>query len=166
MSAMKLSSKLMIPIEEAEKLIKSYFKVFPAIKRYLDGSGTFGKQKGYIRTLYPWGRIRWFDLWEPNMSDYSTLGSIERESKNTPIQGAGADMTKYALIQIRNYIRDNKAPVKLVMQVHDQIDTICPSEYASTWKPIMKELMEKAALLTIPSGLLKADVNTSLVWEK
>jgi hypothetical protein len=30
----------------------------------------------------------------------------------------------------------------------------------------MKELMEQAALLTIPSGLLKADVNISNYWEK
>jgi DNA polymerase I-like protein with 3'-5' exonuclease and polymerase domains len=166
MTEMKLSSKLRIEPKQAAKLINDYFKIFPSIKEYLDACGNFGKQKGYIRTLSPWGRMRWFADWQPRGMEWGLQGSIERESKNTPIQGAGADMVKYALIQIRNYIRDNKVPVKLVMQVHDQIDTICPKDYAPQWRVILKELMEKAAILTIPSGLLKAEVNISLVWEK
>jgi DNA polymerase I-like protein with 3'-5' exonuclease and polymerase domains len=166
MSEHKLSATLQISVEQAKSLIKDYFKVFPKIKSYLDMSGNFGKQKGYIRTLFPWGRIRYFNEWHPDMEDFKALGSIERESKNTPIQGAGADMTKYALIQIRNYINAQNVPVKLVMQVHDQIDSLTPKEYAIEWSLKLKELMEKAALLTVPSGLLKADVNISLVWEK
>jgi len=166
MTEMKLSSKLRIEVNQAAKLIRDYFKIFPNIKQYLDNSGLFGVQRGYIRTLAPWGRIRWFDRWRAEGMEWSDQGSIERESKNTPIQGAGADMVKYALIQIRNYIRYSQAPVQIVMQVHDQIDTICPADYAPQWRVKLKELMEDAALKTIPSGLLKAEVNISLVWEK
>ena len=37
------------------------------------------------------------------------LGSIERASKNTPIQGASADMTKLALVMMRRFIKTNKS---------------------------------------------------------
>lgn len=166
MTEVKLSSRLQIDVKEAGKLIRRYFKVFPAIHDYLESLAMFGKFNGYIRTLFPWGRIRFFPQWEPKLTDFNVLGSIERESKNTPIQGAGADMVKYALVTIRKYIKDNNLPVKIVMQVHDQIDTICPKDFAPEWRNMLQDLMEKAARLTIPNGLLKADVKISLTWEK
>jgi DNA polymerase I-like protein with 3'-5' exonuclease and polymerase domains len=79
---------------------------------------------------------------------------------------SGADMTKYALHLCRKKINENNLPVKLVMTVHDQIDSIAHHEYAVTWRDQMKEIMEQAALLTIPSGLLKANVGISNFWEK
>tara|TARA_R110002072_G_scaffold34344_1_gene102841 strand:+ start:62 stop:352 length:291 start_codon:yes stop_codon:yes gene_type:complete len=94
------------------------------------------------------------------------LGSIERASKNTPIQGASADMTKRALILMREYIKMNDAPVKLVMTVHDQIDTICKNEYVEEWSKDMKHLMEVAANEIVTNGLLKAEVTVSGCWEK
>ena len=39
------------------------------------------------------------DGWD-NKSSIMELGSIERASKNTPIQGASADMTKLALTKV------------------------------------------------------------------
>tara|TARA_R110002050_G_scaffold123466_4_gene242263 strand:- start:652 stop:942 length:291 start_codon:yes stop_codon:yes gene_type:complete len=94
------------------------------------------------------------------------LGSIERASKNTPIQGASADMTKKALILVRDCIATNNLPVKVVMTVHDQIDTICRNDQLPLWKPLMKDLMEQAALEIVTNGLLKAEVTVSNCWEK
>ena len=75
-------------------------------------------------------------------------------------------MTKLALIYIREYINNEDYPVKIVMTVHDQIDTICKENYAHQWKTTMTELMEKAALMIVTNGLLKADTNISKTWEK
>ena len=94
------------------------------------------------------------------------LGSIERASKNTPIQGASADMTKLALTLIYKYIKTNKVDVKMVMTVHDQIDTVCHKDYANEWKLKMTELMETAAVQVVKNGLLKADTDISPVWQK
>ena len=94
------------------------------------------------------------------------LGSIERASKNTPIQGASADMTKRALVLMRDHIKEFDLPIKLVMTVHDQIDTICQDEYVDWWSSKMKELMEQAALEIVTNGLLKAEVTVSNCWEK
>ena len=166
----KLADTLNITIDNAKLLIEKYFEAFPSIKGFLDKLGNFGKKYGYIKTFPPYNRKRWFTNWYPRIWDNKAssmeLGSIERASKNTPIQGASADMTKRALILMRNYIKEFNMPVQLVMTVHDQIDTICKDEYVGAWIIKMKELMEEAALEIVTNGLLKAEVTVSNCWEK
>jgi DNA polymerase I-like protein with 3'-5' exonuclease and polymerase domains len=166
----KLADTLDINTKAAEVLIDKYFDAFPAIGGFLDKLGTFGKKYGYIKTFPPYNRRRWFPTWYPRIyqekSQAFELGSIERASKNTPIQGASADMTKKALILIRDFIKLHNAPVKIVMTVHDQVDTICKDDYAQEWVVEMTRLMEQAALEVVTNGLLKADTNISKSWEK
>ena len=171
MGPFKLADTLQISKREAEALIEKYFTEFPNIRDFLTKLGTFGTRNGYIRTFKPFKRRRWFDTWYPKIwddrSSMQEFGSIERASKNTPIQGSSADMTKLALIYIFDEIQNNwKGDVKIVMTVHDQIDTVCKQEIAESWAVKMTELMEKAAIKIIPNGLLKADTNISATWEK
>ena len=170
MGANKLSDTLGISSDDAKKLINTYFESFPAIKGFLDRLGTFGTTFGYIKTFPPYNRRRWFTTWFPKMfnsrENSQEFSSIERASKNTPIQGASADMTKKALILMRTHINSFNVPVKLVMTVHDQIDTICKDGYVSQWKLDMKGFMEEAALEIVTNGLLKAEVTVSKCWEK
>lgn len=167
----KLSDTLQISLQEAKDLIKKYFRAFPSIESFLSELGEKGKRTGNIRTFPPFNRVRWFENWTAKMysrrDNFMELGSIERASKNTPIQGSSADMTKLALYYIYNEIEKNYSDtVKIVMTVHDQIDTICKQEIAEEWKERMTELMEKAANVIIPNKLLKADTNISKTWEK
>jgi DNA polymerase I len=166
----KLADTLNISIDDAKILIDKYFKAFPAIKGFLDILGNFGKKYGYIKTFFPYKRKRWFTNWFPRIWDSKLssieLGTIERASKNTPIQGASADMTKKALVLMRNRINALDLPVKIVMTVHDQIDTICDDTYVTEWSQVMKDLMEEAALEIVTNGLLKAEVSVSNCWEK
>jgi len=168
---MKLSDTLQISLPDSEKLIEKYFKSFPNIHKFLKALGNYGKHFGHIKTYSPYGRIRWFDDWSPRMkyqkTSMKTLGRIERASKNTPIQGTGADMTKRALVLIREEINKKwKDSVKLVMTVHDQIDTVCIKSVADEWAQRMTQLMEESAKEILPSGLLKADTNITSCWEK
>ena len=171
MGPFKLADTLQISKAEAEDLIEKYFTEFPNIRDFLTKLGTFGTRNGYITTFAPFKRRRWFDTWFPKIWDdrskMQEFGSIERASKNTPIQGSSADMTKLALIYIHREIQKSwNNNVKIVMTVHDQIDTICKAEVAEAWASKMTELMEKAAKIIIPNGLLKADTNISETWEK
>ncbi len=168
----KLSWTLNISQTEATELIDKYFETFPSIQTFLESLGNYGTSHGFIKTYAPIRRVRHFDNWSPSLVNdmdgaaFKLLGSIERASKNTPIQGTGADMTKLAMINIREFIKQNNVPVKMVMTVHDQIDTICHKDYADEWHQKMSELMEAAATVILPSGLLKAEANISTQWEK
>jgi DNA polymerase-1 len=170
MGPKKLSETINCSMAEAKQLIEKYFKAFPKIKRFLEDQGEFGKRYGYVTTFFPFYRKRWFDSWTPKMygdrDSFMELGSIERASKNTPIQGSSADMTKLALVYLYKRIKKHGYPVKIVMTVHDQIDTICPQEFAEEWKVYMTEEMEKAANQIIRNGLLKAETSITKVWSK
>lgn len=77
-------------------------------------------------------------------------------------------MTKLALVLIHNYITNNnlRDKVKIVMTVHDQIDTICHKTIAEEWKETLTQLMEKAANTIIKNNLLKAETEISETWKK
>ncbi len=170
MGPKKLAETINSDIKEAKDLITKYFKAFPKIKIFLDTLGDSGKRTGMIRTFPPFSRVRWFDNWTPKMynnkDSFMELGSIERASKNTPIQGSSADMTKLALVYLYKTIKENNYPVKIVMTVHDQIDTICPEEFSEEWRVIMTEQMNKAANVIIPNGLLKSETSITKRWSK
>ena len=160
----KLADTLLITERAAEKLIKDYFKAFPSIENFLRNLGLYGLQTGHIKTFAPYRRRRWFPEWKGYNTSQKDKGKIERASKNTPIQGSGADMCKSALVMVRDHIHHNKLPVKIVMTVHDQIDTIVHKDYADTWKYTLQDIMGASTLDIIPSGLLKADTNVSETW--
>ena len=162
----KLADTLLISNNEAERLIKKYFTAFPAIRNFLESLANYGKVNGHIKTYAPYRRIRWFEEWNGINTDKAVMGKIERASKNTPIQGSGADMCKSALVMVRDHIYENDLPVKIVMTVHDQIDTIVHKDYADAWCTKLQEIMEESTLDIIPSGLLKAETEISTVWKK
>lgn len=171
----KLSGMIKTTFREAEALIEQYFKVFPKIGQMLNYLGRYGVRNGYITTLAPFFRKRWFPKWQYSQAQIPLhlsgqydpqLGSIEREAKNMPIQGSGGDMCKVAAVLIYDKIHENAYPVKLRMQVHDQLDTTCDPEFAWEWSRIQDDLMQEAALLIIPNGLLKSDTNITPVWSK
>jgi DNA polymerase I-like protein with 3'-5' exonuclease and polymerase domains len=94
MSKYKLSATLEISVQEAQKIIDDYFIAFPQIKVALQRFGVFGVRNGYIRTMHPYSRVRWFaehhyyvkDI-EDHLSERKynkVLGEIERASMNMP----------------------------------------------------------------------------------
>lgn len=166
MGPKKLSETMDITMREASTLIDKYFAAFPTIKKFLENQSRYGVRHGHIKTFAPWKRIRWFDDWQPSYMDMATRGRIERVSKNTPIQGTAADMTKHALVLCNTYLQESGFPAYLVMTVHDQIDTICPEELAPEWANKLKELMEQAAHHIMGNDLLKAEVQITQKWSK
>jgi DNA polymerase I-like protein with 3'-5' exonuclease and polymerase domains len=178
MTEYKLSGELGISLAEALALINEYFRTFPKIRARLEFYGKFGLQRGYIQTLAPFFRKRWFPNWYENrafvdghllgIKPVSALGEIERASKNMPIQGSSADIVKVAMIMVYNYIFDNGygEDIRIRAQVHDQITTTCQEGTSSWWKVTLNLLMEGAAKVVIPSGLLKAETNISSCWTK
>ena len=161
----KLASQLQISLDEASELIKTYFKVFPSIKEYLDGNAGFGKKHGYIRTMEPYRRIRYFPDWRGRATDKALMGKIDRMSRNTPIQGTAGDMTKEAMVRCRREFQ-NKSDIQMVMVVHDQLDFIVKTPTLEYYSKRITKHMEAAGKSIITNGLLKADTTTSKSWEK
>jgi hypothetical protein len=153
---------------EAKEIMGAYFAAFPSIKGMLEKSARFAVKNGYSVTLAPWCRRRYYGEWNTYHINQEDIASIERWGKNSPIQGSGADQTKYALILIKRKIEEMGwgNMVKIVFQLHDAILTQFRENLIPEWPKIQAALMEEAACSNIPGGLIKADMAVTDHWTK
>lgn len=91
------------------------------------------------------------------------IAAAGRQIINSRVQGSAADMSKRALIKIRNDEELIKRKVRAIIPVHDEILIETPLRYAKYVKDRFAEDMETAALpeLTIP---ISCDVVSSERW--
>lgn len=171
MSEYKLANTIDISVEEARKIITDYFAVVPRVKAFLTSLGDYGVNNGYIKTYAPYRRIRWFGQWSPALNEEifeesRLLGEIRRASMNTPIQGANADITKQALIDVYKYIKEHKLDIKIIITVHDEIRTRCPKDISEWWAKVMGEIMTKAGETVVKTVPMKVDCTITDCWSK
>lgn len=116
-SSYGLAKQISVSNSEAEQFLFSYFKKFPEIKDYMQETLKFCRKHGYVKTMFE--RKCHF----PNINDKNhTLKSFqERAAINAPIQGAAADIIRYAMINIDKKILEKKIKSKLLVQIHDEL---------------------------------------------
>jgi DNA polymerase-1 len=165
MSKFKLADTMQIPVGEADKIIKKFFKVVPNVQTFLDSLGELAKARGYIKSGQPYGRIRWFDDFDIK-DNFVRQGEIERAGKNTPIQGTNGDIIKSALIKVQSFIDINKLPINILLSVYDEIQTECPEDIADWWKLELDRIMVEAAKEVIKSVPIVVDCKISNYWDK
>ncbi len=157
-----LSSALEISEDEAKELLDKYFQSYPLVKRYLDKSAEEAIQKGYSMTIG--GRRRYYEI--DDKKDSKTIASIARQAKNAPIQGTNADMTKLALIWIRDKIKEKKLNAMLVNTVHDEIVLECDEQIAEEVADITRNCMVKAGEYYLTKLPVEVEYSISECWEK
>ncbi len=117
MSAFGLTRQLGIDRHAAQDYIDRYFARYPAVKTYMENTRRHAKEKGYVETL--WGRRLY--LPDIHASQIPRQKAAERTAINAPLQGSAADIIKLAMIEIDRWIREEKVPAKMIMQVHDEL---------------------------------------------
>jgi len=148
-----LANALGITLEEAGRLIRSFFEAYPGIRRMFNRNENFMLKHGYVYTWY--GRRRRF--WEgpvPPVHELaiameesvgkarSIVGSWKRQGNNMIIQGTGADVVKMAMLRVNNAIEENDwGDTELVGQVHDELIALTPEEHAKDVLDMMCTLM-------------------------
>src|SRR5580658_8747117 len=83
----------------------------------------------------------------------------ERVAKNTPIQGAAADLMKLAMVKLG--ARPGPPGVKMVMTVHDELVFEVPAEHVEETGAFVREMMANAMKLDVP---LVVDVGHGANW--
>lgn len=155
--AFSLSKDIGVSVKEAEKFIQNYLDSFPGVRAYMESTVAFGKQHGYVATLY--GRRR--PLPELASSNYNIRALGERIALNTPIQGTAADIIKVAMIRVWRRLKKEGLKARLVLQVHDELIVETPQDEAERVKALLQEEMAGAASLAVP---LETDVHTGHNW--
>ena len=158
-----LGVQLGVSTEEARRLIDQYFKAYAGIQRWLDKAGKDAVRKGFSITLM--GRKRYYAPLDQNDPEYNKKrASIERQGKNSPIQGANADMTKLALIGLNEALQGYDA--RVVNTVHDEIVVEAREDQADAVCKIVEHEMVKAGGALITLVPVVADAKIADFWSK
>lgn len=156
-TAFGLAQNLRISKTEATEIIDSYFKEFSGIKRYMDDSINFAREKEYVETIL--GRRRY--LRDINSRNITTRGFAERNAINAPIQGSAADIIKIAMVHIHRWLQKEKLKSRMILQVHDELIFDLHKDEESIVKPRVQELMKHAVNIEVP---MEVEVGVGKNW--
>ncbi|GGG45421.1 DNA polymerase I [Hymenobacter glacieicola] len=158
-SAFGLAQRIGISRKEATDIIETYFQEFSSVKQFMDDSINKARELEYATTLL--GRRRY--LRDINSRNATLRGYTERNAINAPIQGTAADIIKKAMINIHEWLVQEKLGTKMILQVHDELVFDAVQEEVEFITPKIKELMSNALLL--PHGVpLEVEVGTGRNW--
>jgi DNA polymerase-1 len=195
MEVYALAARLGVSLEVADALLKLWRKKNKHVNDGLTKLGNDGKMKLQARTYS--GRVRFFNkpTWEKaneiaierakergksaigsgdvSKVYYSMYGAIERESKNTPIQGGNADIIKEAMGC--GFDKNGKPfmwhllpqyNAELVNHVYDEVDIEAPDETVDGCQVMVEDCIERAGAEFMTSVVMKAESKISEKWTK
>ena len=115
--AFGLSRSIGVGHAEAKKFIDDYFARYSSIRKFMDDCIAQAKRTGYAETILHRRRKI------PNLSSKNAAKRTHarRLAVNTVIQGSAADLIKVAMINIQRKIETENLPVKLILQIHDEL---------------------------------------------
>ena len=146
-SATGLSRRIKgMTVKEATVLINDYKIRFPGIDRFLQQCVQEASDHGYVSTLT--GRRR--AIPEIYSTNRSRRGLGERLAINTVVQGSAADLMKAAMVHVQRRIDMDKLPLKMLLQIHDELVLETPEPLATEHAEIVCEEMENAMALLVP----------------
>jgi len=160
-SSYGLAKQISVSNPEAEQFLFSYFKKFPEIRDYMQDTLKFCRKNGFVKTMFD--RKCHF----PNINDKNhTLKSFqERAAINAPIQGAAADIIRFAMINIDKKIIAKEIKSQLLVQIHDELlfetkDSDLKKEINKI-KDEMENAIDEDYNFSVP---LIVDVNSAKNW--
>jgi DNA polymerase-1 len=138
------------------------------IQRWLDKAARDAVRVGYSATTL--GRKRYYNIPDESLKrtsedDYrKQIASIERQGKNSPIQGSNADMTKLALIFLRSALKGWDA--RTVNTVHDEIVVEARQDQAEDVKHLVEDAMVRAGKEILKEVPIVAEAVVADYWSK
>ena len=142
---------------EAKRFIDDYFARYNSIRRFMDEIIKKAQVNGYAETIL--GRRRVIEGLESK--NFNVRSQAERLAINTVIQGSAADLIKVAMINIQNKIDMENLPVKMILQIHDELVFEVPKEDEPEHENWICREMENAIDLDVP---LKVDAAAGDNW--
>jgi DNA polymerase-1 len=159
MSSFGLARNLGIERGAAQLYVERYFARYPGVKQFMDRTRVQAREVGYVETVF--GRRLYLpDIRSGNkqMQQYA-----ERSAINAPMQGTAADIIKRAMIEVDAWCQREDLPVRLIMQVHDELVFEVPQDAVDAVSGAIRERMVQAAELKVP---LRVDIGTGANWDE
>jgi len=142
---------------EAKKFIEDYFARYSSIRKFMDDCIALTKRTGYAETILH-RRRKILNLSSRNAN---RRAQAERLAVNTVLQGSAADLIKIAMINIHHKIEAECLPVKMILQIHDELVFELPTAEADKHSQWIAKEMTGAIKLDVP---LKVDISFGPTW--
>jgi len=157
--AFGLSRSAGISQAEAKKFIEDYFARYSSIRKFMDVCIANAKRTGYAETILHRRR----KIENLSSKNSNKRAQAERLAVNTVIQGSAADLIKIAMIAIQDKIEKERLPVKMILQVHDELVFELPAAEAEKHATWIRKEMTEAIKIDVP---LKVDITYGPTWLK
>ncbi len=155
--AFGLSRSIGISQSEAKKFIDDYFARYASIRKFLDSCVAAAKRTGYAETILHRRR----KIANLSSKNANKRAQARRLAINTVVQGSAADLIKVAMINIQRKIETERLPVKLILQIHDELVFELPVADADRHAKWIGKEMTGAMKLDVP---LKVDITHGPTW--
>ena len=159
MSAFGLAKQLGVDRSVAQAYIDRYFDRYPGVKAFMDRTRDRAKELGYVETLMG----RRLHIPDIRSSNGQRRQYAERAAINAPMQGTAADLIKRAMIDVHEWIESHAAPVKMIMQVHDELVFEVQDQFLPVAQEAIVERMTQVCELSVP---LIVGVGTGNNWDE
>jgi DNA polymerase-1 len=159
MSAFGLARQLGVPRGAAQSYVDLYFARYPGVRRYMERTREQARRDGYVETVF--GRR----LYLPEIASRNRplQQYAERSAINAPMQGTAADIIKRAMIDVDAWCLAERPPVRLIMQVHDELVLEVREDYVEQASREVGARMSAAAQLAVP---LRVDIGSGTNWDQ
>ena len=144
-------------VDVARQIIDDYKSRYPKINQFLAECIQEADQNGFVQTISH--RRRPIPEIHSQNGNLRSLG--QRMAINTVVQGSAADLIKVAMVQLHNRIAAEKLPIKMLLQIHDELVFETPADQAEIMAKMVREEMAGAMALRIP---VKVDVAWGANW--
>ncbi len=159
MGPFNLAGQLGVGLGMARKYLAEYYETYPGVKRFMDELPVRAAKDGFVTTIL--GRKRF--LPDLNSTNKIAQQAARRMAVNTVMQGSAADLMKLAMIRVHTAIRESKLPVRLILQVHDELILEVREDAAPDAIAMLRNAMEDAYELTVP---LVVESSTGANWDE
>ncbi|MCB1799400.1 MAG: DNA polymerase I, partial [Gammaproteobacteria bacterium] len=159
MSAFGLARQLGIERSAAQEYVDLYFARYPGVKAFMESTREQARENGFVETLF--GRR----LYLPDIKarNPQIRAAAERTAINAPMQGTAADIIKRAMLAVDDWIESKRPPVRMLMQVHDELVFEVETAAIDPAGGQIRRLMEGAAELKVP---LLVDIGVGDNWDE
>lgn len=158
MSAFGLARQLGIERSAAQEYVERYFQRYPGVKDYMERTRAQAYDTRFVETLF--GRRLY--LPDINHSNQNRRTGAERTAINAPMQGSAADIIKRAMIAVDQWLCAEQPPVRMIMQVHDELVFEVAEAAVETASERIRAIMQSAAELAVP---LIVDIGYGANWD-
>ncbi|MHB8204354.1 MAG: DNA polymerase I, partial [Desulfomonilaceae bacterium] len=159
MGAFKLSNQIGVSLKVARQYLEDYYLTYAGVKKYMEEVPDEASRVGFVTTIL--GRKRFLpDLTNPNKVAQQ---AARRIAINTTMQGSAADLMKVAMINVHKRLEAENLPVKLILQVHDELVLEAHENHVDAAINLLRFEMEHAYELSVP---LVVDVSVGNNWDE